>query len=186
MNKFYQKLFRNTFSTILTVAVASLAVVGFVYAATTIGTDIVTTGASRLATINATTTKIDTLTVNTGATFNGESVFTANGRFNLINATSSLIDGLNVNAATTTDSFKVGGRATTTGNTVLGAKTLAVDATTTITFGDNAKTNKTGTCLKFYSAGLTIWCQFDTTRLGATATSTALICQTSPFSTSCE
>lgn len=54
MNKFYQKLFKNTLSTILTVAVASLAVVGFVYAATTIG-DNVSVGGTFTAVGNATT-----------------------------------------------------------------------------------------------------------------------------------
>ncbi len=120
------------------------------------------------------------LYVQDGLEIDGQIFVTGAARLPSVNATSSIMD-----SATTSDSFSIGGRATTTNNTVIGARTLST-GTTTITIGGYGSGDGKGVCFKFFSAGVTIWCYFDTRRLGASPTSTALICQTSNFSPSCE
>ena len=60
MKKFYDKMFKNTLSVVLTVIVCSLAIIIVAYAATTIGDNITTAGnltvTGRSTTTSATTT----------------------------------------------------------------------------------------------------------------------------------
>ncbi|MBU4360409.1 hypothetical protein KKA66_00945, partial [Patescibacteria group bacterium] len=93
--------------------------------------------------------------------------------------------GIWTNSATTTDTLSIGGNATTSGETVLGATAPGNSATTTLTFGSYGTADTKGLCLKFFSGGVTIWCYFNTAALtGGAPTSTAFLCDSD--SSTCE
>ena len=95
--------FAPFFQNAAVVVLATLFIVSIGYAATTIGSNIVTTGESRLATLEATTTNVGTLTVYTESINNGPS------RAAALNATTT-----NVGALLVYTSTQLTGKATST------------------------------------------------------------------------
>lgn len=135
MDKFYHKVFQSTFSTVLTVAIASVIVAAGVYASTTVGANI-TTGGNLSVDGNATTSgtlvvgastwaaPTSTLVISGTAHFTGIATSTdgiwlglagAANNINMIGGDLYVQDdaeidgGLFADSATTTDSFKIGG-----------------------------------------------------------------------------
>jgi len=115
MKNFYQKLFKNTLTIALTVVVSSLVVVGVIYATTTIGTNITTSGTLSV-TSNATTSA--NLVVGTTSWAAPTSTLTVNG------------------SAYFTGGMAVSGSATTSGNFILGSTSWAAPTSTLSVIGN--------------------------------------------------
>ncbi|HPL95805.1 MAG TPA: hypothetical protein PLF15_03480, partial [bacterium] len=98
-------------------------------------TGLLTGGEVRVSVLNATTTNIDNLTVNSAAVLNGLTTI-SDGRITVLNATSSLIDSLTMGNGTSTGSFHVSGDLSVgdTGSITGGGATFNAITTTDSTY----------------------------------------------------
>jgi len=97
-------------------------VVGVIFAATTIGTDIVTTGSATMPMINSTSTNVGTFLVYSGSTLTGLTTAT-DLRPSILNASTTNVDTLTIYDS-------ISGNATSSADFVVGSDTHA--ATTTL------------------------------------------------------